>query len=264
MITKNNVFASLINDEHCEEEIELYSIVTPEAFELLLVYYGRGVVNVDDNTVCDLMLLCFCYNEMELFKKCKKYVVDHMNLTIAKHFLDILPNINDKKFKEIIDIVREFLLGNGWEFLESGEIYDMNIPALKLILSIPYLVVNDEKEVLSNLLLYYTENQKNDTDKKFQKLLPFIRWEEIPSSMINVVKKKRVISDSQLLTYFNQESGVKRTYFSIFLLYSLEATSNAVLNNYIINFILKDEFLNDVDSIINIIFRKCRTFIKTK
>lgn len=244
----NKTLRTLIEDSKAESEIPISSLVTADAFNTLLTYYGRGIIDLEEKTICDLMVLCFCYNEKNLYKICKNYILNHMTIEIANHFLNLLPELEKSSLSDIMDVTNNYIMYNGWVLLEEHKILTNTVDALIYILKIPNLIVADEKSLLNNLLQYYSVKSKerrvirSDLQNCFKEIFNYINWSELDMDDLNLIRKSYIINDTKLLSYNNNSPENNRLYFT--------PTKSLKLNEYLADIILDDVFIDQIDRIL--------------
>lgn len=155
----NGTFKKLILDTQFENPLKLASGASKESLCLLIQYYGGGVIDINEDNVGDLMVLCLYYNEVVLLSNLTKYCLNHLNLKIVKCLLNNINVFKIEMNKELLIKNEEFIKENCIYLLDRKEILSICIDGLKEILSIDNLKLNNENQILDGLIEYYKENQ---------------------------------------------------------------------------------------------------------
>lgn len=244
----NKTLKKIIEDSKAGSEIEISSLVTADAFKALMAYYGRGIIDLEEHTICDLMILCFYYNDTNLYKICKDYILNHMTVEIANHFLNKLPELEETSMADFMNVTNDFILYNGWILLEENKILSNTVDALTYILKIPNLIVPDERHLLKNLLYYYNSihlksnnnKMKSEFCDNFKTVLSCINWKVLDEN--DLIRKSYDIGFEKVLNSSNISPEINRLYFT--------PTKNQNLNKYLADIIFNDVYIEEIDRII--------------
>lgn len=152
----NDSFAELIKDSKFTGTISLYEGCSSSAFYNLEKFYGSGQISLDESNVIDLLLICVIYKEIQLLKKCKDYVINHLSINIIIHILNKVNLLFEKnKNNDIKEVILDYLCLYGRKLLYDNIITNLTINALEFILSIPNLIIQNETYLLKQIFNYY-------------------------------------------------------------------------------------------------------------
>lgn len=74
MIEKNPDMSYLLEDCSIQNPLLCRSYITKNAVDLMLRYYGGVAININENNVLDLLVICVEWKEEKLGKICLKYL----------------------------------------------------------------------------------------------------------------------------------------------------------------------------------------------
>lgn len=146
---KNETLRKIMEDGKRESEIKVCESITKTGFNILMRYYGYGKVKIDETNVSDVLMVCVCYNELELVERCKEYLEKNMKITLIQEIFNKIPCgtvLNDLKI-----FFNDYMIIYGNKLLEDSLLMNNNIKILEYLLSIDSLVVKSDKYIVEQL-----------------------------------------------------------------------------------------------------------------
>lgn len=127
LIIQNPVLKDiLLKHTNLKEPIRLssdFEFLSAEGFRLVLGYYGYERTMIRENNCTELLVASFYFKEKKLMKACTKFIKSHMNNIML---ISLLKNINfyiQNKMKDILDVMKDYLLINGYSLFRDGILY---------------------------------------------------------------------------------------------------------------------------------------------
>lgn len=118
----NNTFNKIINDYKFNGCIELFEKCSKEGFYYLESYYSGEIINLNENNVIDIIIICICYNEEGLLNDCIKFINNNMNEKILKEIIMNKEFFYDKNMNYINEKCKNYVSINGFMILMNESI----------------------------------------------------------------------------------------------------------------------------------------------
>lgn len=230
----NERLKNIIEDPKADDKIVLPDHITKRSFLLLSCYYGYGVVDINEENVCELLNCCICFNEVSLLNICLKYIKSHTSKKLVVDVLNIL-NLIPKYYLNDLDMVlKDYIQINCYEILNDKNILNcLYIDDLKFIICIENLLIPNEKYLLDKILEHYKNHQKNgitlrmnkeEEKRRYNEIIKLLNWKEINIGEINV-------SDIELINlnmmYKSRNKIINRIYNGIYIIIFIINTRTA-------------------------------------
>lgn len=74
MIDKNKYMKEILYGCNLVNPLLCRSYITKNAVDLMLRYYGGAAINIDENNVFDLLVICVEWKEEDVGKLCLRYI----------------------------------------------------------------------------------------------------------------------------------------------------------------------------------------------
>lgn len=223
MCHSNERLKKIIEDPKAEAKIVLPDHISKRSFLLLSCYYGYGVVDINEENVCDLLNCCICFNEVNLMNICLKYIKSHENKKLVVDVLNIF-NLIPKYYLNDLEIVLiDYIQINCCEILNDKNVLNsLLLDDLKFIISIDNLLVPSEKYLLDKILDHYKSHlkkgsnmrmNKDEEEKRYNETMKLLNWKEINIGEINVSDIKLINLN---MMYKSVNESINRIYNGIY------------------------------------------------
>lgn len=242
----NEIFRKLLLDTQVEDPLPVAENISKESMMMLFQYYGGGIVEINEENVCGILLLSLYYNEKELFCELKDYVINHMNVDIVKDLLNNVMKI--EKLNELYDLCDNYIRDNIYLMIENEILNEICINGLKHILNLDNILVRNENTVLNSLLSYYKVNkseieENNELKNEFSELLEYVNWKKVDNKIVSF-EELTAFKSIQEIVIKSSKHEFNRQYCSI------PDLSNSKFSSILRKYYLNPKLLSQFEGII--------------
>lgn len=246
LCVSNTRLKAIIKDEKAVGKISLPEKITRKAFCMLCRYYGYGMVEIDEENVCELLMCCICLDEENLLVKCKEFILSHLNNRVVVDILNEMNYLPDNYLSDIKTTICDYVCLNCISIFDDNIIFKkLHLDNINMIIRLENLLIPCEKYLLDKIIKHYHENIENIENKEaeYNEVLKNLNWKEIKFSEMSE-KDLDIIYIDKMKKILNKEP-IKRKFGRI------PITENRMLNEMILN------GMKDIDSIKDIYNEDC-------
>lgn len=199
----SELFNKLINDEQFEGTLELNENISVNGYYLLEKWLSGCCIEINDETVVDLLLISLFYEENLINMKCKEYIYYHMNEKILLDFLNFISFIDINQLSMYYWLTDSIICQKGYKYIYSDIIYDLSINAIYYILNSKTIIIDEENDILKRIIKYNEIEIKNNrnVEKDIKILYESVNWNKI--DMKSMEAKEGKILQNNNINIFN-------------------------------------------------------------
>lgn len=234
---RNPIFKQLILDNKDEEVISLNLSITTDVFIEIEKYYGGGTVVVNDRNIMVFLKFCYFYEEYNLFKKCKHFIVNHMNYELMVEVLKFISLIQAKEFGDIKNEIDKYYQLHCYIYFNNNIYLNFDVESLEYILSLQHIIIKSENYLLDKVVEYYDKKEENKSENLT--LFQYINLQALDMNQLKPKIMKLLISSLPN----EEESNKENDKINIIERYYLEPPENIdsnlrdiLLQNYLRNY----------------------------
>lgn len=241
LIQQNEYLSSLIKESN-NNEIKLTNEINEYEFKLMMKYYGYTKIDLNGENVILLMKASYILKDMKIYNQMKKYII-FLNFYIISRYLFLChftsksidtyfkneSYIEENDRQEIETEMKIFISTNIDELLNESEIIDFSVDSLLRIVSVPILLIEDEKKYANKLLYYYNYYESNgrciyftsnsivslDFKSTFKEISHYIKWDLLQkdslinsSFLVNFDLKNQDVCKTQHLYFYKNDFNI--------------------------------------------------------
>ncbi|XP_077288349.1 kelch-like protein 12 isoform X2 [Arctopsyche grandis] len=174
----SDYFKFMFMDESSPREIPIQN-VDSEATQIVLEYCYTGIINLNENTVMNILSVAALFQLQTLVGSCFEFMKNLINIKNCIQFLNVANSHSNMTFQSY---VFDYVKMNFDEVSKSGEFLEIEINQLKRVLESDFLNVSSEAVVFSCVKRWIMH--KEDRSQYVMPLMECIRLPFIPNEAI--------------------------------------------------------------------------------
>lgn len=244
-------------DNNCCD-IELDNEITKEGFYALETYYSGGIIEINENNCLNILKICIIYDEIDLMKKCEKYIINNMKKNIIENIIEDKLILNCHELKILREYEVNYLINNLFKHINTIKILPL-VTLQDIINNNQFKIDNDKLYQLVGLLKYCKENKYEYDKREINKLLYRIhnrtlyKYDDVKENEFILNERKN--STIYKMKEFEQNyiSGIKKSKIKYEMMLNLFIYNKIRIKNDIIDRI-NNLNVDNIDNIFKIIY----------